>query len=155
MSGRLHRRDDETRSQSYVDILARAGASTVVGAGRMARDEEAARTWAMYSHGAVFAETSNRYASGPCGVVTAIVAVCATVVLILAGLGLAAFAGTICMWLAGDTGTRASGQHSRGRRLLDAQQAARSVIGARRGELFCAGRRVAVWSGRSMNVSGA
>jgi xanthine dehydrogenase YagR molybdenum-binding subunit len=55
-SGRLHRRDDETRSESYVEILARAGRSTVVGAGRMARDEEAAQTWAMYSHGAVFAE---------------------------------------------------------------------------------------------------
>jgi hypothetical protein len=37
----------------------------------------------------------------------------------------------------------------------DAQQAARGVIGARRGELLCAGRRVAVWAGRPMNVSGA
>ena len=54
--GRLHRRDDETRSESYVDILARAGRGEVIGTGRMARDEEAARTWAMYSHGAVFAE---------------------------------------------------------------------------------------------------
>jgi xanthine dehydrogenase YagR molybdenum-binding subunit len=54
--GRLHRRDDETRSESYVEILARAGAAEVVGTGRMARDEEAARTWAMYAHGAVFAE---------------------------------------------------------------------------------------------------
>jgi xanthine dehydrogenase YagR molybdenum-binding subunit len=54
--GRLHRRDDETRSESYVEILARAGRAEVVGTGRMARDEEAARTWAMYAHGAVFAE---------------------------------------------------------------------------------------------------
>ena len=55
-AGRLHRRDDETRSESYADILARTGHSTVVGTGRMARDEEAVQTWAMYSHGAVFAE---------------------------------------------------------------------------------------------------
>jgi xanthine dehydrogenase YagR molybdenum-binding subunit len=55
-SGRLYRRDDETRSESYVDILARAGRGAVVGTGRMARDEEAAKTFAMYSHGAVFAE---------------------------------------------------------------------------------------------------
>ncbi|WP_374471015.1 xanthine dehydrogenase family protein molybdopterin-binding subunit [Phenylobacterium sp.] len=55
-AGRLHRRDDESRSESYVEILARAGRDVVVGSGRMARDEEAAQTWAMYSHGAVFAE---------------------------------------------------------------------------------------------------
>jgi xanthine dehydrogenase YagR molybdenum-binding subunit len=55
-SGRLHRRDDETRSESYVDILRRTGRDTLVGTGRMARDEEAAKTWAMFSHGAVFAE---------------------------------------------------------------------------------------------------
>ena len=55
-SGRLHRRDDEARSESYVDILARAGRQVVVGAGRMARDEEAVQSWAMNSHGAVFAE---------------------------------------------------------------------------------------------------
>ena len=55
-AGRLHRRDDEGRSESYADILARTGHSAVVGTGRMARDEEAARSWAMYSHGAVFAE---------------------------------------------------------------------------------------------------
>ena len=54
--GRLHRRDDESRSESYVDILRRAGRDTLVGMGRMVRDEEAARSWAMYSHGAVFAE---------------------------------------------------------------------------------------------------
>ena len=55
-AGRLHRRDDEGRSESYADILARTGHPTVVGTGRMARDEEAVQRWAMYSHGAVFAE---------------------------------------------------------------------------------------------------
>ena len=55
-AGRLHRRDDEGRSESFVDILARAGRPNVVGTGRMARDEEAVRSWAMNSHGAVFAE---------------------------------------------------------------------------------------------------
>lgn len=55
-AGRLHRRDDEARSDSYVDILARAGQQVVVGTGRMARDEEAVQSWAMNSHGAVFAE---------------------------------------------------------------------------------------------------
>jgi xanthine dehydrogenase YagR molybdenum-binding subunit len=55
-AGRLHRRDDESRSESYTEILARTGQSTVVGTGRMARDEGAAQKWAMYSSGAVFAE---------------------------------------------------------------------------------------------------
>jgi xanthine dehydrogenase YagR molybdenum-binding subunit len=55
-AGRLHRRDDETRSESYGEILARAGQSVLVGRGRMARDEAAAQNWAMFSHGAVFAE---------------------------------------------------------------------------------------------------
>jgi xanthine dehydrogenase YagR molybdenum-binding subunit len=55
-AGRLHRRDDETRSEGYADILARAGQSALVGRGRMARDEAAAQSWAMFSHGAVFAE---------------------------------------------------------------------------------------------------
>ena len=55
-AGRLHRRDDESRSEAYADILRRAGRDALVGMGRMARDEEAARTFAMYSHGAVFAE---------------------------------------------------------------------------------------------------
>lgn len=55
-AGRLHRVDDEARSESYVDILARAGRTEVVGTGRMARDEEAVQSWAMSSHGAVFAE---------------------------------------------------------------------------------------------------
>jgi xanthine dehydrogenase YagR molybdenum-binding subunit len=55
-AGRLHRRDDEGRSESYVEILARAGRAEVVGTARAARAEEAAKAHAMYSHGAVFAE---------------------------------------------------------------------------------------------------
>jgi xanthine dehydrogenase YagR molybdenum-binding subunit len=55
-AGRLHRRDDETRSESYMEILGRTGQNSVVGRGRMARDEDAAQKWAMYSNGAVFAE---------------------------------------------------------------------------------------------------
>jgi xanthine dehydrogenase YagR molybdenum-binding subunit len=55
-AGRLCRRDDETRGESYADILARAGLGALVGTGRMARDEAAAQSWAMFSHGAVFAE---------------------------------------------------------------------------------------------------
>ncbi|MFC3166088.1 xanthine dehydrogenase family protein molybdopterin-binding subunit [Ciceribacter thiooxidans] len=55
-NGRLHRRDDESRSESYVEILKRAGQSEVIGSGRSARDPELAQAYAMYSHGAVFAE---------------------------------------------------------------------------------------------------
>jgi xanthine dehydrogenase YagR molybdenum-binding subunit len=55
-SGRLHRRDDEGRSESYVEILARAGRADVVGTATAARDEAAAQAHAMHSHGAVFAE---------------------------------------------------------------------------------------------------
>lgn len=54
--GRLHRRDDDSRSESYAEILARAGQPLITASGRMARDEEAVQSWAMYSHGAVFAE---------------------------------------------------------------------------------------------------
>jgi xanthine dehydrogenase YagR molybdenum-binding subunit len=54
--GRLQRRDDEGRSESYIEILARAGRSDVVGEAKAARDQETASTYAMYSHGAVFAE---------------------------------------------------------------------------------------------------
>jgi hypothetical protein len=37
----------------------------------------------------------------------------------------------------------------------EAQQAARVVIGQRRGELFCAGRRIATWAGRPLRVGRA
>jgi xanthine dehydrogenase YagR molybdenum-binding subunit len=54
--GRLFRRDDESRSESYVDILARAGLAEIEGRGEGARDPNAAEAYAMHSHGAVFAE---------------------------------------------------------------------------------------------------
>ncbi len=55
-SGRLHRRDDDGRSESYVDILARADLSEVVGTAKAARPADVEEAHAMYSHGAVFAE---------------------------------------------------------------------------------------------------
>jgi xanthine dehydrogenase YagR molybdenum-binding subunit len=55
-AGRLYRRDDETRSESYAEILARAGVSQVEGRGCGAADPAAQSTYAMYAHGAVFAE---------------------------------------------------------------------------------------------------
>ncbi len=55
-AGRLHRRDDETRSESYSDILARAGRAEVIGAAKAMRDPAIAQAHALYSHGAVFAE---------------------------------------------------------------------------------------------------
>ncbi len=54
--GRLHRRDDESRSEGYAEALTRAGQLEVVGTGRSSRDPELAQSYAMYSHGAVFAE---------------------------------------------------------------------------------------------------
>ena len=46
----------QTRSESYAEILARAGVSSVDGTGSGARSPEDAAAYAMYSHGAVFAE---------------------------------------------------------------------------------------------------
>lgn len=54
--GRLHRRDDESRSESYADILLRAGLDEVVGTGTGASDPAMMKTYAMHAHGAVFAE---------------------------------------------------------------------------------------------------
>lgn len=54
--GRLVRRDDETRSESYVDILARAGLDEVEGTGSSAADPAATGAYALHAHGAVFAE---------------------------------------------------------------------------------------------------
>ena len=54
--GRLFRRDDETRSESYADILARAGLSEIEGRGSSAADPAAQANYAMHAHGAVFAE---------------------------------------------------------------------------------------------------
>lgn len=55
-NGRLYRRDDEARSESYAAILSRAGRSDILGEAKAARDEAATAGHAMFSHGAVFAE---------------------------------------------------------------------------------------------------
>ena len=54
--GRLHRRDDEGRSESYADILTRAGVAEIEGRGTGAADPAAQSAYAMHAHGAVFAE---------------------------------------------------------------------------------------------------
>jgi xanthine dehydrogenase YagR molybdenum-binding subunit len=54
--GRLFRRDDEMRSESYSDILGRAGLSQIEASGKGAADPAAQSTYAMHAHGAVFAE---------------------------------------------------------------------------------------------------
>jgi xanthine dehydrogenase YagR molybdenum-binding subunit len=55
-AGRLFRRDDDRRSESYCDILARAGLAEIEGHGSGAIDPAAQAAYAMRSHGAVFAE---------------------------------------------------------------------------------------------------
>ena len=54
--GRLFRRDDETRSESYAEILGRAGLAQVEARGKGASDPAAQANYAMHAHGAVFAE---------------------------------------------------------------------------------------------------
>ena len=54
--GRLHRSDDETRSESYADILARAGLAELEGSGKGAPRPRATEDHALQAHGAVFAE---------------------------------------------------------------------------------------------------
>ncbi len=54
--GRLFRRDDEGRSESYADILGRAGLAAIEGRGKSGIDPAAQSTYAMHAHGAVFAE---------------------------------------------------------------------------------------------------
>jgi xanthine dehydrogenase YagR molybdenum-binding subunit len=54
--GRLFRRDDETRSENYVDILTRAGLAQIEASGKGGPDPAAQSTYAMHAHGAVFAE---------------------------------------------------------------------------------------------------
>ncbi|HMA71424.1 MAG TPA: xanthine dehydrogenase family protein molybdopterin-binding subunit [Xanthobacteraceae bacterium] len=54
--GRLSRSDDESRSESYADILGRAGLAQIEGHGSGAADAAAQSTYAMHAHGAVFAE---------------------------------------------------------------------------------------------------
>jgi xanthine dehydrogenase YagR molybdenum-binding subunit len=55
-AGRLVRRDDESRGEAYVDILARARLSRIEGKGAGAGDAVAQESYAMHAHGAVFAE---------------------------------------------------------------------------------------------------
>jgi xanthine dehydrogenase YagR molybdenum-binding subunit len=54
--GRLFRRDDEARSESYADILKRAGLAEIDARGNGAADPAAQSNYAMHAHGAVFAE---------------------------------------------------------------------------------------------------
>jgi xanthine dehydrogenase YagR molybdenum-binding subunit len=54
--GRLVRRDDESRSESYADILGRAGLAGIEGRGQSAADPAEQTSYAMHAHGAVFAE---------------------------------------------------------------------------------------------------
>ena len=54
--GRLYRRDDESRSEGYADILGRAGLARIEGRGMGAADPAAQSSYAMHAHGAVFAE---------------------------------------------------------------------------------------------------
>ena len=55
-AGRLHRRDDESRSESYADILGRAGLREIEARGQGAPNPAEQSTYAMHAHGAVFAE---------------------------------------------------------------------------------------------------
>ena len=54
--GRLFRRDDDSLSESYADILGRAGLAEIEGHGKSAADPAAQSAYAMHAHGAVFAE---------------------------------------------------------------------------------------------------
>ena len=54
--GRLLRRDDETRGDSFADILGRAGLAEIEARGNGAADPAAQSDYAMHAHGAVFAE---------------------------------------------------------------------------------------------------
>ncbi len=55
-NGRLFRRDDETRSESYADILGHAGLTQIEARGKSTADPASQSTYAMHAHGAVFAE---------------------------------------------------------------------------------------------------
>jgi len=54
--GRLFRRDDDSISESYADILGGAGLAEIEGHGNSAADPAAQSVYAMHAHGAVFAE---------------------------------------------------------------------------------------------------
>jgi xanthine dehydrogenase YagR molybdenum-binding subunit len=53
---RLFRLDDEGHSDSYADILGRAGLTEIEARGKSSADPAAQATYAMHAHGAVFAE---------------------------------------------------------------------------------------------------
>ena len=55
-AGRLFRRDDETRSETYADILARADLAEIEGRGSSAADQAEQANYATHAHGAVFVE---------------------------------------------------------------------------------------------------
>ncbi len=54
--GRLVRRDDASRGETFGAILARAGRERVEGTGKASSDPAAQKSYAMHAHGAVFAE---------------------------------------------------------------------------------------------------
>jgi len=54
--GRLFHRDDERRSESYADILGRAGVRLIEARGESGADPALQSAYAMHAHGAVFAE---------------------------------------------------------------------------------------------------
>jgi xanthine dehydrogenase YagR molybdenum-binding subunit len=54
--GRLFRRDDDSRSESYAEILGRAGLAEIEARGKGAAEPAAQSSYAMHAHGAVFAE---------------------------------------------------------------------------------------------------
>jgi xanthine dehydrogenase YagR molybdenum-binding subunit len=54
--GRLLRRDDQSRSESYADILGRAGLAQIEDNGTSVADQAIRSKYAMHAHGAVFAE---------------------------------------------------------------------------------------------------
>jgi xanthine dehydrogenase YagR molybdenum-binding subunit len=54
--GRLARRDDEARGESFAEILTRAGLAQIDARGKGAADPAAQAAYAMHAHGAVFAE---------------------------------------------------------------------------------------------------
>src|SRR5262249_16478584 len=55
-NGRLFRRDDESRGESYADILTRAGLAEIDAQGSGAMDPAAQSNYAMHAHGALFVE---------------------------------------------------------------------------------------------------
>lgn len=55
-NGYLVRRDDESKCESYAEIIRRTGANEIVGHGESGPNAAAQAEFAMYAHGAVFAE---------------------------------------------------------------------------------------------------